>query len=130
MFIRPITVKKNGKRHGYWALVESYRTARGPRQRVVSYLGQMEESGRGGMQQKASGQPYQRLLFDAVEPEWVEVDIQGIRVEHCLAFGGPWLGMELLQRLGLGDEPRRVLEELAKIRVVDVVLPTRSGPAK
>jgi transposase len=101
MFIRPITVKKNGKRHGYWALVESYRTARGPRQRVVSYLGQMEESGRGGMQQKASGQPYQRLLFDAVEPEWVEVDIQGIRVEHCLAFGGPWLGMELLRRLGL-----------------------------
>jgi len=40
MFIRPITVNKNGKRHGYWALVESYRTSRGPRQRVVSYLGQ------------------------------------------------------------------------------------------
>jgi hypothetical protein len=29
---------------------------------------------------------------------------------------------------GLGDEPRRVFEELSKIRVVDVVLPTRSGP--
>ena len=28
---------------------------------------------------------------------------------------------------GLGDEPRRVFAELAKIRVVDVVLPTRSG---
>jgi hypothetical protein len=28
---------------------------------------------------------------------------------------------------GLGDEPRRVFEELAKIKVVDVILPTRSG---
>ena len=28
---------------------------------------------------------------------------------------------------GLGDEPRRVFEELGKIRVVDVVLPTKSG---
>jgi hypothetical protein len=28
---------------------------------------------------------------------------------------------------GLGDEPRRVFEELAKIRAVDVVLPTRCG---
>lgn len=28
---------------------------------------------------------------------------------------------------GLGDEPRRVFEELAKIKAVDVVLPIRSG---
>jgi len=101
MFIRPITVKKNGKRHGYWALVESYRTARGPRQRVVSYLGQVDESLRCGMQQQASGRPYPRMLFEAIEPEWVEVDVNRIRVEHCLEFGGPWLGMELLRRLGL-----------------------------
>ena len=26
---------------------------------------------------------------------------------------------------GLGDEPRRIFEELGKIRLVDVVLPTR-----
>jgi hypothetical protein len=32
------------------------------------------------------------------------------------------------RQAGLGDEPRRVFEELSKIRVVDVVLPTRSGP--
>ena len=29
---------------------------------------------------------------------------------------------------GLGDEPRRVFAELAKVRVVDVLLPTRTGP--
>jgi transposase len=33
----------------------------------------------------------------------------------------------LCERAGLGHEPRRVLEELREIRVVDVVLPTRTG---
>ena len=33
----------------------------------------------------------------------------------------------LCERAGLGNEPRRVLEELKEIRVVDVVLPTRKG---
>jgi hypothetical protein len=32
------------------------------------------------------------------------------------------------QRIGLGDEPRKVLDELARIRVVDVAVPTRAGP--
>jgi hypothetical protein len=34
---------------------------------------------------------------------------------------------QLCQAAGLGNEPRRVLEELSDIRLVDVVLPTRSG---
>lgn len=34
---------------------------------------------------------------------------------------------QLCQRAGLGDEPRRVLEELSQLRVVDVILPTRDG---
>jgi hypothetical protein len=33
----------------------------------------------------------------------------------------------LCERAGLGHEPRRVLDELREIRVVDVVLPTRTG---
>ena len=28
---------------------------------------------------------------------------------------------------GLGDEPRKVIDEIAQIQVVDVVLPTKSG---
>ena len=35
----------------YWALVESYRTQRGPRQRTVAYLGLMDEAGRLGVEQ-------------------------------------------------------------------------------
>ncbi len=34
---------------------------------------------------------------------------------------------QMCQRAGLGNEPRRILEELDDLRIVDVVLPTRSG---
>jgi transposase len=34
---------------------------------------------------------------------------------------------QFCRQAGLGDEPRRVLTELAEIRLVDVVLPTRDG---
>ena len=34
---------------------------------------------------------------------------------------------QMCQRAGLGQEPRRVFEELAKVQLVDVVLPTRQG---
>jgi hypothetical protein len=36
---------------------------------------------------------------------------------------------QLCRRAGLGDEPRKVFEELANITLVDVVLPTRNGLA-
>ncbi len=35
---------------------------------------------------------------------------------------------QMAQAAGLGDEPRRIFEELGKISLVDVVLPTRTGP--
>lgn len=37
MFFRRCHRRKNGKQHTYWTLVESYRTARGSRQRGGSY---------------------------------------------------------------------------------------------
>jgi len=109
MFIRLITVNKNGKNHSYWALVESYRTSRGPRQRVVSYLGQIDKSFRHGIHRQATGKAHQRMLFDDVEPEWVEVNINGVRVENCLDFGGPWLSLELLKQLGLTELFERLI---------------------
>jgi transposase len=35
---------------------------------------------------------------------------------------------QMTKAAGLGDEPRRVFEELGKISLIDVVLPTRDGP--
>ncbi|MBI4331241.1 MAG: hypothetical protein HY673_08170 [Chloroflexi bacterium] len=34
---------------------------------------------------------------------------------------------QMCRRAGLGDEPRRVFDEIAQIKVVDVVMPTRQG---
>ncbi len=103
MFIRPCYRKKNGKRHAYWALVESYRTDRGPRQRVISYLGQIDSQGRLGIKHAAEGNSkhYQPDMFTEDHPEWVEVNTAGVRVENNLSFGGPWLGLSMIQRLGL-----------------------------
>jgi hypothetical protein len=88
MFIRQCYRRKNGKRHAYWALVESYRTCRGPRQRIVSYLGEMDVRGWLGIQQAAAGHgwQYQHSLFEEVAPQWFEVDTSRIRVERCVDF--------------------------------------------
>jgi transposase len=105
MFIRPCYRKKNGKRHAYWALMESYRTERGPRQRVVAYLGQLDESHRLGVRNAAEGNPeaHQKQLFDDTRSQWVEVDVKRLRVENRRDFGGPWLGLQLIEQLGLMD---------------------------
>ena len=104
MFLRPCYRKKNGKRHAYWALVESYRTARGPRQRVVAYLGQVEQSAREGVR-RAAGKSKERqaCLFDSCKSTYVEIDANRVRVERCLDFGVPWLGLQILRKLELID---------------------------
>jgi len=103
MFIRPCYRSKDGKRHAYWAVVESVRTERGPRQRVVSYLGQLDEAGRLGVALAASGaKEHQAQLADTIQPRWVTIDVDRIAVARCVPFGGVWLGLELMRRLGLG----------------------------
>ena len=103
MYIRRCYRKKDGKRHAYWALVESYRTARGPRQRVVAWLGAMDEEGRMGVKRCAEAQSCEQgdLFIEAGEQEWVEIDLKGVRVERTRRFGGPWLGRTLLRQLDL-----------------------------
>lgn len=113
MFLRPHYRKRNGRREAYWALVESYRTERGPRQRTVAYLGIMDEAGRLGVHQTIepiASDPQQRL-FDSQSPapRFVEIDRTRVRVENCRAFGGPWTALELIRRLGLDEFLERTL---------------------
>ncbi len=122
MFIRQCFRKKDGKRHAYWALVESYRTDAGPRQRVVAWLGKLDKAGRLGVERAAqntdpsptSGSAtahgeQQLSLFNpvdddmSVEPQWVEVDASRVRVENCRKFGGPWLALEVVRKLHLDE---------------------------
>jgi transposase len=98
----------------YWELVESYRTERGPRQRVVAYLGGVAEPKRIGVKQAAEGVKgsWQSRLFDEEgEPEWVEVDAKRVRVEGVRDFGGLWLGLEVSDRLGFIPLLERLLPE-------------------
>jgi transposase len=110
MYLRRCYRETDGKRHSYWALVESYRTVRGPRQRVVAWLGAMDEAGRMGVKRCALGEDSEPcdLFVERGEPEWVEVDLKRVRVERTRRFGGPWLGRVLLRELELD----RVLEEI------------------
>jgi hypothetical protein len=102
MFIRPCYRRKDGKGHAYWALVESARTANGPRQRVVAYLGQMTAAERLGVKQVAAETtPSGQRSFIEEPEELAEVQISRVYVERCRAFGGPWLGWELVRQVGL-----------------------------
>ena len=116
MFIRQYSRVEEGKRQAYWALVESYRTARGPRQRVVAWLGKLDKAGRLGVEQAAEApgaretrpsDGRQRSLFEedspSCEARWIEVNTAGVRVENCRQFGGPWLALELIRRLQLDE---------------------------
>ena len=104
MYLKRCGQSKARKDGVYWELVESHRTERGPRQRVVAYLGDMEKGACIGLKQAALDRPgsWQRRLFDEEgEPEWVEVDSKRVRVERVRDFGGYWLGLQLLEKLGL-----------------------------
>ena len=105
MYLRRCYRAKDGNRHAYWALVKSVRTARGPRQQVVAYLGEMDEAGRLGIQQAAQGnrRDPQGQLFPPPPTRYVQVDVEAVHVEGVRAFGGPWLGLQILQKLGLTD---------------------------
>jgi len=111
MFLRRCRRRKNGKQHSYWALVESYRTARGSRQRVVAYLGELRPGERSGWAQlgqhldrKARPEP---SLFDPpacddpTDEEPVEVNLKGVRLERLRDFGDAWLAWGLWRLLGL-----------------------------
>ena len=100
MYFRPVYRDKDGKRHAYWALVQSVRKARGPRSHVVAYLGALPEvEGRGVARVAGGCQGAQGNLFG--EPaQRVEVDTSRVRLERLREFGGPWLGQELLRQRG------------------------------
>jgi transposase len=110
MFLRRYERRKNGKRHTYWALVESIRTGRGSRQKMVAYLGELKKSERNGwaqlgrrMDRKNRPSP---TLFDPPaysEPEDdVElVRIKGVQLERMRDFGDVWLSLGLWRLLEL-----------------------------
>ena len=125
MFLRRNRRKKRGEIYEYWTLVESVRTSRGPRQRIVATLGKLpglDEEARVGWEHIAEildGRSHQTDFFRPTEPEppeWATVDIKGMTVERLRRFGDVYLGLALWRRLGLdrffGDALERGREEI------------------
>jgi len=110
MFLKRIRVAVNGKRHTYWTLVKSIRTARGPRHQVVAYLGELRSAERAGwanVTRIVNHRPEPKLpLFDTAKssepvPEKIEVCVRGARVERTRDFGAVYLGLTLWRALKL-----------------------------
>jgi hypothetical protein len=117
MFLRRNRREVNGESYEYWTLVESYRTERGPRQRVVASLGKLagldqeERHGWEEIEWLLEGQrpPWQLKLGSDEQtmgvsgPLWAEVDLSGVRVERVRDFGEVYLALSLWRRLGLDE---------------------------
>jgi transposase len=113
MFLRKLRVHKDGKEHGYWSLVETVRTADGPRQRTLCYLGELNGSAHARWQKTVEvfnehGESTQLKLFPSEaevpdDPNVARVLLKKVRVERTRRFGDCYLGLELWKRLGLDE---------------------------
>jgi transposase len=112
MFLRRNTKKKGGVDYDCWTLVESVRTARGPRQRIVATIGKLpgldreERIGWDEIGRILSGKPRPEAgLFRQPEdpPSWATVNLSGVRVERLRHFGDVYLGLLLWNRLGFAE---------------------------
>lgn len=113
MFLRVHERVKNGKDHTYWSLVEAVRTADGPRQRTLCYLGELNSSTHARWQKTVEvfneqGESTQLKLFpsEAEAPDDATVArvlVKKVRVERTRRFGDCYLGLDLWKRLGLDE---------------------------
>jgi transposase len=103
---------KGGEDYESWALVESVRTAKGPRQRTVATLGKLpglDGDERVGWEEvgrilDGKPRPHPDLFNPRPDPPlWATVDLSRARVERVRRFGDVYLGLSLWRRLGLHD---------------------------
>ena len=112
MFLRPHHRDKDGKRHTYWSLVETVRTADGPRQRTLCHLGELNDSAQARWLKTIevfndAGDRHQLKLFpsDVTPPpddaEVAQVLVERVRLERTRQLGPALLGLALWQQLQL-----------------------------
>ena len=123
MFLRRYTRTKDGKKHTYYALVESARTEAGPRQHVVAYLGELNHDQERRWQRtivfhNRQGDAQQLTLFPDDEhlplpndPDIVRVRLSTIGWTNGRRFGDVWLGRWLWNYLHLDEIVARHLPQ-------------------
>jgi transposase len=112
MYLRRHDKKVDGEHYDYWSLVESIRTAKGPRQRIVATIGKLpgldkeERIGWEEIRRILDGKPVpQPGLFAHYDdpPSWATVAINKVSVERLRHFGDVYLGLLLWSKLGFAD---------------------------
>lgn len=115
MFLRAHHRSKDGKRHTYFTLVESIRTKRGPRQRIVAELGELTPDDQRRWHRTAifhtrheDGRQLPLFLDEPAAPLPDDPDVVRIRLgkvgwTNARAFGDIWLGLQLWRMVGLDE---------------------------
>src|SRR5580704_8482377 len=134
MFLRCYVRTKAGKKHTYFAFVESVRTEAGPRQQVVAYLGELNADQERRWQRTVvfhnrQGNTQQLRLFpddDSVplsdDPDVVRVRVHDIGWTNARRFGDVYLARWLWNLLDLDTIiNRHVPQNNETVRPADVV---------
>ena len=119
MYLRRHDKRVDGEDYQYWSLVESVRTVRGPRQRIVATIGKLpglDKEARIGWEEIRrilEGKPAQPNLFEAYEepPSWATVNIHKVSVERLRHFGDVYLGLHLWNKLGFAEFCKEHMKE-------------------
>lgn len=114
MFLRCHRRKKDGKIHRYWSIVESRRTSRGPVQRHVLYLGEINDSQlaswekaitvfdeRDSSERPLALYPDDRPLPDHARQYGVSIRLDALSIRRPRQWGACWLALELWRELRL-----------------------------
>ena len=126
MFLRSSVVKRAGKTYRYWKLVETVRTANGPRQRIVVHLGDLsnfsardwqalaERMGEPDMaaalerrvrQGGRQGRPPKWTIQDRIDdsPDTATIRLSKTSWREPVRFGDVYTALVLWRRLRLGE---------------------------
>ena len=117
VYLRHKQVRKNGKTHTYWSLVQSVRHGRRVRQVVVATLGRLDARGRQRARayaDKLVGRRIHPSLFEPRDEGVTDVEtvrLKAVRVERTRRFGDVYLGLALWHALQLDDAFERLIPE-------------------
>ena len=120
MYLRRNRRKKGETQYEYWSLVESFRSRRGPRQRVVATIGKLpgldkeEHLGWEEIGRILSGKPRpegQLFYKEEKAPSWATVDVRHVRVERMRHFGDVYLALFLWSKLGFAEFCKEYMSE-------------------
>jgi transposase len=124
MYLRKVQSRGRRSKQVYWELVESYRTAKGSRQRTVAYLGKLDRRQVSGWRklsdQLAGAAASLPGLFDPVGHESCDdresdhfelVDLKRVGVRRLRNFGDVYLAWTLWRMLGLDGLLARHMHE-------------------